>query len=316
MGSICSSEKGCLVPDRQLGDEKQPSDNVDDSSLSKDKETSKDISASLTRSLGNLRKLLEERTSSSDNFIETRILQARRDLSESKTRVASLTRIRELIFGLQDGLISTVVLVSSVYGATADNGLTIIAGLAGALGGTVSMSAGSFLSSRAEKEVLESQINIELTEFMNDPKKKIDQLISTLITDGLTEEEAVAITETMARNEDVLLRTVIEKELGLSLDMVNVPWKDALVMGVSFLLGTAVPISPYLIIEGPNVVAISIAATGLGLFAMGVGKAKLTKRNPIMSGIDMLSIGILAATAGYFFLGTFHDRILPVIMRG
>ena len=310
MESICSSEKGYLVSNSQSEDEKQPSNNINEDSLSKD------ISASLAGSLGNLRKLLEERTSGRDNFIETRILQARRDLSESKTRVASLTRIRELIFGLQDGLISTVVLVSSVYGATNDNGLTIIAGLAGALGGTVSMSAGSFLSSRAEKEVLESQINIELTEFMDDPNKKIEQLISTLMTDGLTEEEAVAITETMAKNEDVLLRTVIEKELGLSLDMVNVPWKDALVMGVSFLLGTAVPIAPYLIIEGSTVVAISITATGLGLFAMGVGKTKLTKRNPIMSGIDMLSIGILAAIAGYFFLGTFHDRILPVIMGG
>ncbi len=304
------------MSDSQSGDTKQSSDNVDEGSLSQGKETTKNMSASLARSLGNLRKLLEERTSSSDNFIETRILQARRDLSESKTRVANLTRIRELIFGLQDGLISTVVLVSSVYGATADNGLTIIAGLAGALGGTVSMSAGSLLSSRAEKEVLQSQINIELTKFMDDPNKKIDQLISTLMTDGLTEEEAIAITETMAKNEDVLLRTVIEKELGLSLDTINVPWKDALVMGVSFVIGATVPIFPYLIMEGPNVVAISIAATGLGLFAMGVGKAKLTERNPIMSGIDMLSIGILAATAGYFFLGTFHDRILPIIMSG
>jgi len=178
------------------------------------------------------------------------------------------------------------------------------------------MSAGSFLSSRAEKEVLESQINIELTKFMEDPSKQIDQLVAALTTDGLTEEEAFSITETMAKNEDVLIRTVIEKELGLSLDEVSVPWKDAVVMGISFLLGTAVPILPYLMINGPSVVAISIAATGLGLFAMGVGKSRFTKRNPIMSGIDILSIGILAATAGYFFLGTFHDRILPAIIGG
>ena len=120
----------------------------------------------------------------------------------------------------------------------------------------------------------------------------------------------------MAKNEDVLIRTVIEKELGLSLDEVSVPWKDAVVMGISFLLGTAVPILPYLMIDAPRVVAISIAATGLGLFAMGVGKSRFTKRNPIMSGIDILSIGILAATTGYFFLGTFHDRILPSIIGG
>tara|TARA_Y100000590_G_scaffold319000_2_gene361000 strand:- start:9473 stop:10387 length:915 start_codon:yes stop_codon:yes gene_type:complete len=304
------------VPDRKLDKNNEPTDNSDESLLSQVRGTRKDVSASIARSLGNLKTSLEERNSGGDDFIETRILEARRDLSESKTKIASLARIRELIFGLQDGLISTVVLVSSVYGATSDNGLTIIAGLAGALGGTVSMSAGSFLSSRAEKEVLESQINIELTKFMEDPSKQIDQLVAALTTDGLTEEEAFSITETMAKNEDVLIRTVIEKELGLSLDEVSVPWKDAVVMGISFLLGTAVPILPYLMINGPIVVAISIAATGLGLFAMGVGKSRFTKRNPIMSGIDILSIGILAATAGYFFLGTFHDRILPAIIGG
>lgn len=304
------------MPDRKLDKNNEPTDNSDESLLSQVQGTRKDVSASIARSLGNLKTSLEERTSGSDDFIETRILEARRDLSESKTKIASLARIRELIFGLQDGLISTVVLVSSVYGATSDNGLTIIAGLAGALGGTVSMSAGSFLSSRAEKEVLESQINIELTKFMDDPSKQIDQLVAALTTDGLTEEEAFSITETMAKNEDVLIRTVIEKELGLSLDEVSVPWKDAVVMGISFLLGTAVPILPYLMINGPSVVAISIAATGLGLFAMGVGKSRFTKKNPIISGIDILSIGILAATAGYFFLGTFHDRILPIIIGG
>ena len=224
------------MPDRKLDKNNEPTDNSDESLLSQVRGTRKDVSASIARSLGNLKTSLEERTSGSDDFIETRILEARRDLSESKTKIASLARIRELIFGLQDGLISTVVLVSSVYGATSDNGLTIIAGLAGALGGTVSMSAGSFLSSRAEKEVLESQINIELTKFMEDPSKQIDQLVAALTTDGLTEEEAFSITETMAKNEDVLIRTVIEKELGLSLDEVSVPWKDAVVMGISFLL--------------------------------------------------------------------------------
>ena len=201
------------MPDRKLDKNNEPTDNSDESLLSQVQGTRKDVSASIARSLGNLKTSLEERTSGSDDFIETRILEARRDLSESKTKIASLARIRELIFGLQDGLISTVVLVSSVYGATSDNGLTIIAGLAGALGGTVSMSAGSFLSSRAEKEVLESQINIELTKFMDDPSKQIDQLVAALTTDGLTEEEAFSITETMAKNEDVLIRTVIELSL-------------------------------------------------------------------------------------------------------
>lgn len=64
-----------------------------------------------------------------------------------------LTRLREIVFGVQDGLISNVALTTSMAIATGNLSAIIIAGITGAVAGTFSMASGAFLSSRAEMEV-------------------------------------------------------------------------------------------------------------------------------------------------------------------
>jgi VIT1/CCC1 family predicted Fe2+/Mn2+ transporter len=235
--------------------------------------------------------------------VDTQMEEATGKVRRERARVSSVARIREAIFGMQDGLISTAILVSSVYGATGENAITIIAGLAGGLGGVVSMSAGSFLSSRAEREVKEAEIAREAREFHENPATAVAEMIVILHNEGLSEAAAVLIAETLAQNEEVLLRTMIEKELGLSPEIDTVPWKDAAVMGASFLVGAAVPVVPYVFLHGTVVVVASLFATALGLFAMGAGKTWFTKRNPVRSGLEVLGIGLLAAGLGYA-LGT------------
>jgi VIT1/CCC1 family predicted Fe2+/Mn2+ transporter len=75
----------------------------------------------------------------------------RAELDTEKGRIAALTRIREVVFGMQDGLLTTATLGAAIAGATESSRTVIIAGLASALGGMMSMSAGAFLGSRAER---------------------------------------------------------------------------------------------------------------------------------------------------------------------
>ena len=224
-------------------------------------------------------------------------------VSDEKARIASLGRVREVIFGMQDGLISTAILVSSVYGATQDNVLTIIAGLAGGLGGMVSMAAGSLLSSRAEKEFTEAEIHREVIRISADPARERGDMAEILRREGLSEEDADLVAGKLAASSNVFVRTMIEKELGLSPDEATVPWKDAAVMAASFLVGAAVPVLPYTVLQHGAVVPVSLVATGAALFAMGAGKTALTKRNPLLSGLEVFAIGFVAALAGYV-LGT------------
>ncbi len=238
------------------------------------------------------------------DFVDDEMARAAESVNVERERVSALGRIREVIFGMQDGLISTGVLVSSVYAATQDSFVTVIAGLAGGLGGVVSMSTGSYLSSQSEREVKLAEISKVSHDFHDARSDLLARLVVLLRNDGLSEEAAVLVAETLGQSETSLLHTVIEKGLGLSADVDTVPWKDALAMGTSFFVGAAVPIIPYGVSAFgmmPGVLAawLSIIGTAIGLFLMGAGKTRFTLRNPIISGLEMLAIGIVSALLGY-----------------
>jgi VIT1/CCC1 family predicted Fe2+/Mn2+ transporter len=107
----------------------------------------------------------------------------------------------------------------------------------------------------------------------------------------------------MAAHPDVLLRTMVEKELGMSVEEgEGTPLRGAGVMGLAFGLGALVPVLPYLLLPvGGGATEISVAATGAVLFAIGVVKSRWTRRDWLRSGLEILVLGAVAGIAGYFF---------------
>ena len=85
----------------------------------------------------------------------------RKEVFEERARVVGLQRLREVIFGAQDGLVSTLAVVSSVALASGESVIAIIAGATSGLAGTVSMAAGSYLGSRAEEDIHSTEIEME-----------------------------------------------------------------------------------------------------------------------------------------------------------
>src|SRR5688500_11903765 len=90
-------------------------------------------------------------------------------LAEERRRASILGEVREAIFGAQDGLISTLAVVSAVSGATQDRFAILIAGIATALGGIFSMAAGEYMSSKSQREIFEAQIAGEREEVAERP---------------------------------------------------------------------------------------------------------------------------------------------------
>src|SRR6266566_3446174 len=74
-------------------------------------------------------------------------------LDEERQRAGRLGDVREAIFGAQDGLVSTLAVVSTVTGATNDRYPVLIAGVAAGLAGIFSMAAGEYLSSKSQREI-------------------------------------------------------------------------------------------------------------------------------------------------------------------
>ena len=230
---------------------------------------------------------------------------AARELEGERWRVAAFGRIREVVFGAQDGLLSTVALVTAVAVSDVAGGSTtvLVAGLAAALAGMVSMASGSYLSSRAEQDVQMAEIAHEAQELAEHPGEELAELVVLYQREGMSPSQARDMAEHIASDKDLWLRTLVEKELGISPDITSNPIKDALTMGGAFIVAALIPIFPYFFLDGGQAIAVSVSAAMVGLLALGMGKGRIVQKSPILSGLEVLVIGAGAAGVG-FLLGT------------
>ena len=225
---------------------------------------------------------------------------AARELERERWRVEAFGRIREVVFGAQDGLLSTVALVTAVAvsGLGGTTGV-LVAGLAAALAGTVSMASGAYLSSKAERDVQMAEIAKEAEELDAHPGEELAELVVMFQREGLSMKEAQDMAEHIASDRDLWLRTMVEKELGLSAEITANPIKDALVMGLAFIVAAMVPIFPFFFLDGYTAIGVSTGSALAGLFALGLGKGRLVRKAPVLQGLEILLVGATAAAIGF-----------------
>ena len=231
-------------------------------------------------------------------------------LDAERRRAGLLGDVREAIFGAQDGLVSTLAVVSAVSGATSDRFDVLIAGIAAALAGIFSMAAGEYLSSKSQREIALAQISDERERVAAQPEQVRSELAYILAGEGLPQDDAAHVAEVIGRNREALLNLKVLKQFGVEVEeATGSAMQGALVMGASFALGAIAPILPYLILPLDIALYASVIATGTVLFAIGVVKTRWTHRGPISSGLEILAIGALAGVLGYL-LGT----VLPALL--
>src|ERR1700680_2588832 len=159
-----------------------------------------------------------------------------REHLESERHSASvLSEVREAVFGVQDGLTSVLAVVSTVGGATGQPFAVLVAGLAATLAGIFSMAAGEYMSSKSQREIFEAQIASEAREVEERPFEAEAEVVVLLEKEGLDHQIALRVAHDLARNKQVLLKTMVEKELGLIVDDDDAnALRGAVVMGASF----------------------------------------------------------------------------------
>jgi VIT1/CCC1 family predicted Fe2+/Mn2+ transporter len=231
-------------------------------------------------------------------------------MDDERRRMSFLGDVREAIFGAQDGLVSTLAVVSTVSGATHDRYPVLIAGVAAGLAGIFSMAAGEYLSSKSQREISLAQIAKERENVADRPLEAQVELARMFEEDGLPGDEAVVVAEVIGRHRDVLLNTKVLRQFGASIeDAGGSPFQGAVVMGAAFALGALAPILPYLLLPFGVAVYASVIATAGVLFVIGVVKTRWTRGNPVLSGIEILVIGAAAGIVGFFF-----GNILPTLL--
>ncbi|HUH16434.1 MAG TPA: VIT1/CCC1 transporter family protein, partial [Methylomirabilota bacterium] len=111
----------------------------------------------------------------------------RAHLAEERRRASLLGEIREAIFGAQDGLVSTLAVVSTVAGATGGNNrfAVLVAGIASGLAGVFSMAAGEYIGSKSQREIFDAQIVDERDEVHERPGEAEAEVAFMFEEDGL-----------------------------------------------------------------------------------------------------------------------------------
>ena len=250
-------------------------------------------------------------TVETDGMTMADYVSAATEIDRERWRVARMGRLREVVFGAQDGLLSTVALVTGVAVAVENQATVLVAGLAAALPGMLSMATGAFLGSRAEQDVQRAEIEREAQELEESPAEELAELVVLYQREGKTYQEARHLADEISQDKELWLRTLVEKELGISPDDTTNPIKDAFTMGVAFILGAILPILPHFFLEGGLAITISISAALAGLFILGVGKGRLVQRSPFLQGMEILVIGAISAGVG-FGLGDLIPRLIDV----
>ena len=131
------------------------------------------------------------------------------------------------------------------------------------------------------------------------PAEELAELTVIFQREGRSYSEAQHMADEIAQDKDLWLRTLVEKELGISPDDTANPVKDGLVMGLSFILAASVPIVPHMVLDGGTAIGVAVGVSLLGLFVLGVGKGRLVQRSPLFQGLEILGIGAVSAAIGF-----------------
>jgi VIT1/CCC1 family predicted Fe2+/Mn2+ transporter len=226
-------------------------------------------------------------------------------------RVARRGRIREVVFGAQDGLLSTLALVTGVRGADATRYTILVAGLSGALAGTISMALGAYVSVKSQRDVFAAELENERRQLERRPHVEVIELADILEAEGLSPDAARQAAQAIATNPDAMLKTMAEKELGIPYEPPGSPLGDAVTMGSSFVVGASVPILPYLLVAPTAGLAVSVLLTLATLFVMGVVKARLAGAHWFRSGAEIAGLAAAAAALAYV-VGTVLPKALGI----
>ena len=225
--------------------------------------------------------------------------EGRTGVFAERDRIEKLGRIRQLVFGSLDGLLVPLGVVSGVAAGSGTTKAVIVAGLAEAFAGAVSMGAGEFISARSQAQVQHHEVQKELEGLRSDPVYELHEMVQLLEHEGVSAEDAKLIADTLARHPQAYAKTMVEKELGIPYQPETVKIPAALTMGVSYLIAAIVPLIAYFFLPLKSAFVASLGLTFLALVLVGVVKGRLASVQLVSSVLEVLIVGAVSGLGGY-----------------
>jgi predicted membrane protein (TIGR00267 family) len=224
--------------------------------------------------------------------------------SERHKHIRARGYIGSSALGISDGLLTNLVFLSGFAGAISDIQLIRLAGIASMLAGAISMSFAGFLAQRSEYDLYHADARREAGEIEQEPEEEKSELKNFYTAKGLSQEEADKIVEKISANKAKFLEDILMHELHVHETRLENPIKMGGVIGLSFLVGALIPLTPFILLPTKNTSILAAALIApLFLFGVGVWRGRIVGRKIWRSGLETLIIGV-AASAVLYLIGT------------
>jgi len=207
--------------------------------------------------------------------------------------------LSDFILGAQDGLVNVLGVVLGIAAATSDVRVVLVAGLATTFAESISMGAVAFTTTVADADLYQSEREREYRHIQEAPTLEKKEIRDIYERKGFKGDLLDRIVETITANKDVWVAVMMAEEHQLSPVDRGTAMKAAWVVGLSAIIGSLVPILPFVFLSVSTSMWMSVLVTALVLFGIGFYKARVTVGKPTRSGLEMMLIGTISAMAGY-----------------
>jgi VIT1/CCC1 family predicted Fe2+/Mn2+ transporter len=227
--------------------------------------------------------------------------------------------IREIVFGMQDGILTTLGIITGVGVAEGERSAVFISGSLALFAGALSMGVGEYLGRKAEREVVQATIDMEKREMEDDPQGEFTEQVAYYKLKGFSAQEAEMIVKRLAQHPEIYLYEMVRDEFGIDpreaddTDLLRGP----IAMGGSFAVGSLLPILAFTLplpVSASTLTSLLFAL--VGLFAVGYFAGTLSERSPIRKGLEVAMYGCivfgLSYLVGHFIPPLFGHAPVPV----
>jgi len=203
--------------------------------------------------------------------------------------------LREIVFGLNDGLVTTLVFIMAVSEIAPGRLLPVVLGEI--LAGGISMTLGGYLSARTSRQILDHRIATERYEVEHEPQEERAELRAIYRNKGFTDPLLRQVVDHLTANPERWHQAMVHDELGMVEDTRIYPVRQAVQIGLSFVIGGLIPSIP-LFFSLPFAQWWAYGLTALTALLLGALKAHYTGQGPLRSGLEFLVIVTLGTFAG------------------
>ncbi len=209
--------------------------------------------------------------------------------------------IRDIILGVNDGLVSTFLLVAGVVGGGLATDQVLLTAVAGAIAGAVSMAAGEYLATQSQEEVFDREIELEKEHILHFRDQEVEQMRGFLEDVGVQPEDIEPTLQGLTRDDTTLLNAMKVFEFAVVDSERRSPFFAMFMSGLLFLAGALPSAVPFAFDVTPTVgLGWAAGLTAIGLFVVGVIKTRVTDTNPMASGLQNLAIAGVGGVIAYF----------------